>query len=547
MTRLHAHSVTVQRRRFGVSLAGLLLAASPAWSQNAAAAGPPPTILGAFNQALSEVIQIIVKYLPSLVMALLVLIIGLILAKLLSTGVARLVKATKLDERCERYGLKGLGRFSTALGTGIYCLIMLFVLIVFLEVLKIRLITAPITEMVTDILTYIPRLLGALFLMLCAWIIAIVLRGLTIKLLQGRRLDTVYQEKMAAPATGAEGVAQARPKPSETIGSIVYGLVIVFALPMFFEALNLTEIVQPLKEMLGKFLNMVPNIFAAVVIMVLGFVLAKFVRDLVTSLVSATKLEELGKKAGIGNLATLVGTVVYALILIPIVIMALQTLKLSVITAPSELMLTRLLEAIPRIFAAVLILSISFVLAKFVGSIVAAFLAGLGLDGLVTKLKLLPADRPETAKKPSDICGMLAVAFIMVAAIMEASDFLGLTLVSRLLGDLIPFASRLLFGLLVLAIGLALANALQRLINDMVGNGRHWLGVVAKIAVIYVSIGYALNAIGMAERIVSLAFGLPLTALAIAMAIGFGIAFGAGGRKLAEQKLQKWFGDTAQP
>ena len=127
---------------------------------------------------------------------------------------------------------------------------------------------------------------------------------------------------------------------------------------------------------------------------------------------------------------------------------------------------------------------------------------------------------------------------------MEAADFMGLALLSGLLEQLIPFAARVLLGLFVLGLGMVLARALQRLVNDAVGAGRLWPGTVAKLAVLYVAVGFALNTVGVADRIVVLAFSLPLAALVMSSAIAFGVAFGVGGKKFAGEKLEEWFGRT---
>jgi hypothetical protein len=298
--------------------------------------------------------------------------------------------------------------------------------------------------------------------------------------------------------------------------------------------------------MLEKFLTMLPNIFAAGILLIIGVVLSKFVRDLVKSLIAASNLERLAKKIGVANLGTIVGTLVYALILIPLVIMALQALNLSVITAPAENMLNSLLQAVPQLFAAVLIISISFVIARLVASLVSSFLAGLGFDAMLVKLGVYPENPAENAKKPSELCGMIAMVVIMVGAVTEAANSLGFEQISALLAALLPFVAKVILALIVIALGLALGRGLEKFVLSAVGGEKHWGGTLAKYAVLYVTIGIALNTVGVADRIVAMAFGLPLAALTTAAAIGFGVAFGVGGRAMAAEKLQQWFGKPQQ-
>jgi hypothetical protein len=58
----------------------------------------------------------------------------------------------------------------------------------------------------------------------------------------------------------------------------------------------------------------------------------------------------------------------------------------------------------------------------------------------------------------------------------------------------------------------------------------------ARIAILVLAGAMALGQLGVADEIITLAFGLTLGAIAVALAI----AFGVGGRDLAARQLDRW-------
>ena len=64
------------------------------------------------------------------------------------------------------------------------------------------------------------------------------------------------------------------------------------------------------------------------------------------------------------------------------------------------------------------------------------------------------------------------------------------------------------------------------------------LSGIARVAIILLTGSIAIRYMGLANEIINLAFGLTLGALAIAVAIAFGI----GGREVAARKLEEWIG-----
>ena len=91
-------------------------------------------------------------------------------------------------------------------------------------------------------------------------------------------------------------------------------------------------------------------------------------------------------------------------------------------------------------------------------------------------------------------------------------------------------------GLLIFAIGLWLATLAARTIRTSGTQYPRLLALAAQVAILVLSGAMALRQMGIANEIINLAFGLLLGALAIAVAL----AFGLGGREVAAAQLAEW-------
>jgi hypothetical protein len=257
---------------------------------------------------------------------------------------------------------------------------------------------------------------------------------------------------------------------------------------------------------------------------------------LVTNILAALDVDRLAQRVEVAEglqLARLGGTLAFILVLVPALIAALDALKLDAVSSPARNMLTLFLEAIPNILAAAAILIIAWFVGRFVADLLTRLLASLGIDRLPARLGLGAAFGDGTSL--SALLGRIALFFIMLFATVEAANRLGFMGVSNLIGTLITFGSNILLGLVILAVGYWLANlavtAIQR-----AGADYGALSQIARVAILGLVIAMGLRAMGIADQIVNLAFGLTLGAVAVAVAL----AFGLGGRDAARQVAQHW-------
>ena len=235
------------------------------------------------------------------------------------------------------------------------------------------------------------------------------------------------------------------------------------------------------------------------------------------------------------KLSALIGLVVFALIMIPIIVAALEALQLAALTAPLVAMLTAVLVAIPIIIVAVIVIAVAFFVGRWVGGFVAQLLAGLGFDNVLTRLGLTKEGTKST-RTPSQVVGWLVMVAIVLGATLAAFTMLRLDSLATLLSDFIVFAWQIVLGLLIFGIGLWIATWTYNFVVASDWPRKFLLAVAMRIAIILLSLAMALTTMGLADSIIVLAFALPLAGVALAI----GLAFGLGGRDAAARQLDQW-------
>lgn len=486
---------------------------------------------------MNEIFGSLGTYIPSLIGALAILVIGWLIALAISSIGEKALRKMGLNERMTRLtGVEEPGKridLEKGIGKGLFYLVMLFVLVAFFQTLRVPLITEPINRLLNQVFEFVPKVAGAALLLVIALVVAKVLNMIVLKGLGAANIDERFGRR-----EGAEGKTVSL---SKSIAEAVYWLVLLLFLPAVLGALSLQGILSPVQEMFNKLLGFLPNIISAGVLFLIGWFVARIVRQILTNLLAAVGADSLGEKAGLSQalgeqkLSGLVGLIVYIFILIPIAIAALNTLQLESITAPASNMLNMILETLPRLFAAVVLLGIAYAAGKMVSGLVSSLLEGIGFNNVLARLGLGQETR-EGEWTPSAVVGSVVLLMILFFASLEASRLLGFEVVATLVAEFIVFAGHILTGLVIFAVGLALANAVSGALTATGTTQSNFLGIAAKVAIIVLAGAMALRQMGLANEIINIAFGMLLGAVAIAVAIAFGI----GGRDIAAAELEKW-------
>lgn len=504
-----------------------------------------------FENVMNQLRDAFGGFLPELLTALLVLVVGWILALIVAALIRGLLRKTTLDNRIAGWvrgegGEEAKAPVEKTIARVVFWLLMVLVLVAFFEVLGLSQVSRPLDNFLAEVAVYLPRILGAGVLLLLAWVVASALRFLVRRTLEavgfdeklGRQIDDDEEPSEEDVERGARDGTLAR-----TISETVYWLVFLFFLPAILGALELTGLLGPVNTLTQELLAFLPNLLGAALILLVGWLVARIVRNMVVNLLAAAGTDRLAERVGIDKilagqrLSGVIGMIVYVLILVPVLIAALNTLAIQSVTEPASQMLERLLLALPQLFGAALVLVVAYLVGRLLASLATKLLATLGFDGLVDRLGLRPGSA-ETTRAPSDLVGYGVLVAVLLFASIEASSLLGFELLAQMLSELTLFLANVLLGLLVLVLGLYLGNLAARAIRSSGLQQAPLLATLAQAAVVVLAGAMALRQIGVAQDIVNLAFGLLLGAVAVAAAIAFGI----GGRELAGRQLERWVG-----
>ena len=484
-----------------------------------------------------------------------ILVIGWIVAWFISYIVVRLFKKTDIDNKIASW-VTGNSQASQNLpvekwiSSVVFWIVIIFVLVAFFDKLKLTAVSEPLNAFLTEITSFLPSLAAALIWLGIAWLIASLARLTVSRGLKTFGLDERLNQEVS------DGQAESQLDIGDTIANAIYWLIFLLFLPLILEALQLQIALQPVENMVDQILQALPRILKAVILATVGWLVATVVKKIVTNLLTATGVDKMGSRLGVSqtsgsqNISGIIGTVVYVLILIPVAIAALSALNIDAITTPAVAMLNNILTFVPKIFAAVVVLIIAYFVAQFVKDLITNLLTSIGFNNLFNWLGLTstpPSSSSSdpnatvlqdggTNQTPSEIAGLVAFVGIILFAVVSATQIMELQALSLIVNQLIFIAGQVLYGLVVLAIGLYLASLAYNLIASSGGSQAKLLGQIARIGIIVLVSAMALQQMGIAPSIVNLAFGLFMGAMAVAIAL----AFGLGGRDIASSQIQKW-------
>lgn len=390
---------------------------------------------------------------------------------------------------------------------------------------------------------FAPQLLGAVAILIVGWVVAWLVSGAVKRLLHHTHIDNRIAKWMGIKETsGTEAAA----------GRLTFWTIMLLVLIAVLETLSFQAVTEPLNNVVDDVLGFLPNFFAAIFILLIGYIVARIVRAIVTNFADALGVDRLGNRAGLSSddpkvpsLSEVVGLVAFTLVLIPTLVAALNALELQDVSRPASNMLDQILAAMPDIFAAAALLVIAYLVARLVQQLATRILAGLGVDGIPQRLGASDANAQVGGATLSQIAGYLLFAGIMLIAAMEAADQLGFNNLTLLIEDFMTFAGQVLLGLVIIAIGFWLAGLAGRAIRASQVNRADLVATIGQAAIIFIAIAIGLGEMGIAQEIVILAFALPLGAVSLGLAIGLGVAVGLGGRSSASRLLES-ITDTIQ-
>jgi hypothetical protein len=291
--------------------------------------------------------------------------------------------------------------------------------------------------------------------------------------------------------------------------------------------------------MVSRLMAFVPNVLGALVVLGIGLLVAGILRQVVSGLLRAAGSERAAEQLGLASalgpegLAGIAGTVVYVLVLLPTLVAALQPLGLEAVTQPLSHLLDTVIALIPRLVSAAIVVGVGALIGRALANLLAALLGGLGLDTLPERLGAAPLR--VAGRGLSEMAGSAVMVAILMVAVTQATEILGLPVLSELVSTAGGALARVAVAVLIGVAGLFLASAAARaLLASALPNAR-LLAATARAAILFFTAALALRQAGLPAEIVTLAFG----AVVGGIAIGLAVAIGVGGRHVAARVLER--------
>jgi hypothetical protein len=404
------------------------------------------TVSAPLNSFLNQIFA----YLPSLGAALALVAVAWVLATVAKLLVLRTADSFGLDQKLEAF--EGESReqsdqshdhiaqfqqerqprssesrpalqLSRALGNVVYGFVFLFFLPLILGVLQLQGPLAPIQNLLNDFLSALPSLFKAVVIAAIGWFIARLLRDVVTNLLVAVGADRLTAFLgVQAPEGGA-------PTLSRLGGMLTFMLVLIPTATAALDALAMPAISAPVTAMLNQILTALPLIFTAAAILLVGYLIGKYIANLVTSLLDGVGFNSFFRTIGIepplasGNTPSrIMGMIAHVA-----VIMVAMVAATNILNFPS---LTTIITGLMVVFGQVLI-----------GLVILGF--GLYLANLAKMI--ISSSGSAQAKLLGQVARIAILGLVMAMALQQMG----------IASNIVSLAFGLLFGAMALALALA--------------------------------------------------------------------------------------------
>jgi len=494
--------------------------------------------MSAFVDMLASIWATFINQLPTILVAIIVLFVGWIIAKVLSSLVGRLTakltvpgkKLVDVDEKETRLVVNMTSRIT-------YWVVMLFVLVQFFDILGITIFRGPFMSMAGELAMAIPNFIKAILILLLAFVTATLLRSLTYKAISHEKVAGVLR-KIGVISELDSG------KLASSTATTAYYLILLLFLPAVLSALQLEGLREPFQQLTASAIALLPRLAAAAVTLFIGYVAARVVQRITTHFLANVGTDKLPEKVGMAQifektpLSQSLGTIVFILILLPVVISALESLGITAISQPAVAMLTAILNMVPNVAVALLLVAVGIALFRWIAGIVTLLLDKTNVINIVTRWGVLP-DK-EKAPQVAEIVGKISGGIVLLLILVEAFNVVHLYQISIILQNILAYVPRVIVAAALLIAGNALAQFAFRSMQVVVADTAYpaWLALAVKYGVLVVAGAMALIQAGISEVIVSYAFAILFGSLGLAAAISFGLG--------SKDVIQRWLDKKCQ-
>lgn len=197
-------------------------------------------------------------------------------------------------------------------------------------------------------------------------------------------------------------------------------------------------------------------------------------------------------------------------------------------------------QVLPAILFSTVIVFAGYLLAKVFQVATERALRKFGLNRWLERAGVMQAvERSGTHLNPTRVLASLVFWFVMFAVILVTANALGLDTLANVMGTLVSYIPSVIAAIVIILVGIVLGGFVEGIIAASAGavHGGRSLARVGRVSVVLLATFMALQELGIATEIVTTAFAILFGAVALAMALSFGL----GNRELAGEITREWY------
>jgi len=192
-------------------------------------------------------------------------------------------------------------------------------------------------------------------------------------------------------------------------------------------------------------------------------------------------------------------------------------------------LLDQFVSAVPRVVMALLIIIIGFIVAKIVAGIVRKLLARIGLDKIGDKLEDIDIVKKSNMKiQISKMISKFIYYIMLLFFLIAGAEALGMPAISNLVTDIINFIPNLIVAIIMLVLGLLLAEALRNIaFTALKSLGIPSAGMISSFVFYFILITVFVSALKQAAiqtEFLETNLSILIGGVVAAFAIGYGLA-----------------------
>ncbi len=388
-----------------------------------------------------------------------------------------------------------------------------------------------VTNFWDKLMADVPSVVEALILLIIAFICASIVKNLVSKTLEILKFDKALDK--------AKIDKERKTSLKDFIAKVFYLVTFIVFVPGIFEKLGLSNVSDPITSMMNEFLGYLPNIVASAVLLILGLLIAKVVKELLISFFKSLDVDSYMEKIGFkGNekvgLSEVLANIIYVIILIPIVIASLDALNIQAISKPAIEMLNTIVIFIPRVAVAIAILYVGKFIADLVKNLLEKVLMSIGTDKVANNVLKASATKTSDSFSLSTAIASAVKYIMIVFFLVEGLNILQLEILTNIGKEIITYMPYAISSAIILTITILTANYVENVINNKFTDSKA-IAFIVKVVIVVVGTFITLYQLGIAKEMINSAFIILLGAFAVAFAVSFGI----GGREFASHMLKK--------